>query len=271
MKNVFLSEWVKLRRPAILIGSAGAMSAFVLLANFAFFRAASSTLPADAGRGNARAALLATLAGPEATVRGLIGTTSLLGIIVLGVFASNVGNEYKLGTLRFLLVGESRRLVLLGGKLLALASMGAVAVAVATLTSVVSSVLFAGVFDVPTTEWFGGPGLTTILSTYANVTLACAGWGLIGAVLAIVLRAPTSAIVVGIAYLLVGEAIVSRAIVGSMLDVESAWFPGEVLRVFSAGGGPGSSYLRAALLVAVYGVALAGIGFGLFQRRDVLT
>ena len=145
---------------------------------------------------------------------------------MLGVFASNVGNEYKLGTLRFLLVGEPRRLVLMAGKFLALASLAAVAVGVAVVVGVISAVLFASLFGLSTAGWFGAAGFAAIASTYLNVTLACAVWGLIGAMLAIVLRAPTSAIVIGIVYLLVGEAIVSRAIVGSMIDAQSAWFPG---------------------------------------------
>lgn len=271
MKNVFLSEWVKLRRPSVLLGSSAAMSVFVLLANFGFIRAATSTNTRGPGGGAGRQALALALSGPHASVRGLVATTSLLGIIVLGVFASNVGNEYKLGTLRFLLAGEPRRLVLMAGKFLALASLAAVAVGFAVVVGVISAVLFASLFGLSTAGWFGAAGLAAIGSTYLNVALACTAWGLIGAMLAIVLRAPTSAIVIGIAYLLVGEAIVSRAIVGSVIDVQSAWFPGEVLQVFSAGGGNQSSYLRAALLAALYVVAFAGIGLGLFQRRDVVT
>ena len=271
MKNAFLSEWVKLRRPSILLGSAGAMAAFVALANFGFIRAASiRPNPARPGSAERFGALADLVASPAGAVRGLVATTTLIGLVVLGVFASNVGNEYKQGTLRFLLVGEPRRLRLLGGKLLALASLAMLASFAALVVGVVTGKLFAAMFGVSTSSWLTGEGLRVMASTYTNVALACIGWGLLGSLLAIVMRASTAAIITGVVYLMVGERLISQAILGSVVDLESAWFPGEVLGAFAAGGSLSSSYVRSALMVALYaGVMIAG-GFALFSKRDVL-
>ena len=251
MTRSFLSEWVKLKRLAIIGGSAAAMSAFVMLANFGLFRAAKFGRNRPGGGQVGRVVGL-QLASTTGAVRGLIGTTTLLGIVALVVFASNVGGEYRLGTLRFLLVGEPRRVRLLAGKLTALATLIAGCVAFALVVSVLSSLWFSSLFDVSRSKWFTGAGLQAMFSTYINVVIACVAWGLLGAVLALVLRASAAAIGIGIGYLLVGEAILARAIVGPLFDVKAAWFPGEVLRAFAAGGNASSSYVRAALIAAIY-------------------
>jgi hypothetical protein len=201
---------------------------------------------------------------------GVRGASSLLGIVALVLFASNIGGEYKQGTLRSLLAGEPRRLRLLGGKVVALSSLVAVAVAASVVAGLLAAFGFGALFGIDSSAWLSGDGLLAGLQAFVNVTIACIGWGVLGALLALLLRTSAAAIGIGVGYLLVGEALLSRAIVAPVFDVEAAWFPGEVLRIFASGGGPGSTYLRAALLAALYVTAFAAAGATAFARRDVV-
>ena len=274
MTRAFRSEWVKLARPALLLGTTAAMSAFVVLANFGMFRIASmQSRNGEFGqRGAQRGFNLATAVSfPDGWLVGLRSASMILAIVALVVFASNVGGEYKNGTLRFLLAGEPRRLHLLAGKVAALATLVLGAVLVTMFIALGTAYLFAAMFDLKTGPWVSGDGLKLALEAFVNFGLTSIAWGVIGAALAIVLRTSAAAIGVGVGYLLVGEAIISRAIVASVIDVESAWFPGEVLRVVASGGTPASSYVRAALLALLYVGAIAAGGATLFQRRDVVT
>jgi ABC-2 type transport system permease protein len=274
MTRAFRAEWVKLARPALLLGTTGAMAAFVVLANFGMFRIASmQSRNGEFGqRGAQRGFNLATAVSfPDGWLVGLRSASMILAVVSLVVFASNVGGEYKNGTLRFLLAGEPRRLHLLAGKVAALSTLVLGAVLVTMFVALGTAYLFAAMFGLATGPWLSGEGLKLALEAFFNVGLTSLAWGLIGAALAIVLRTSAAAIGTGVGYLLVGEAIISRAIVASLIDVESAWFPGEVLRVVASGGSPASSYLRAALLALLYVGCIAAGGAALFQRRDVVT
>lgn len=265
--NAFRSEWVKLSRPALLLGVTSSMLAAVLLATFGIFRIAS--VQRDRAPGGGRV-LASAVTSAEGWLMGVNGATSLIGIVALVLFASNIGGEYRQGTLRSLLAGEPRRLRLLAGKTAALASLVAAAVAVSLVAALLAALVFGGLFDIDSSRWLTGEGLMAGVRAFLNVTVACLGWGVLGGFLALVLRTSAAAIGIGVGYLLVGETLLSRAIVAPVFDVESAWFPGEVLRALAVGGGPASSYLRASALAALYVAAFAGAGAALFARRDVV-
>lgn len=266
--KAFRSEWVKLSRPGLLAGCIGPMVALVALATFGMMRVAS--LQVEGRRPNAGFARVLS-EGSGGWLVGLEAATSMLGVIALVTFASNIGGEYKNATLRSLLAIEPRRLQLLAGKLLALCSLTAAAVAIAIVVAGISSVGFGNAFGVETSSWLSGSGLAKAMPAYLNVTLACIGWGIVGGFLAITLRTSAAAIGIGIGYLVVGEPILARAVIAPVLDAQAAWFPGEVLRAFAMGGNGSSSYLRAALLALLYVGAFGAIAGALFRRRDVLT
>jgi len=274
MTRAFRSEWVKLARLSMVLGTTAAMAGFVALANFGMFRIAATQLrDGQFGQpGAQRGFNLATAVSfPDGWLVGLRSTSSVLAIVSLVVFASNVGGEHKQGTLRFLLAGEPRRLRLLAGKAAALSTLVLGAVFATMLVALATALLFGTMFDVKVGPWLSGEGLRSGAEAFVNVGATSLAWGLIGGTLAILLRASAAAIGVGVGYLLVGEMIISRAIVGAVLELESAWFPGEVLNVVAAGGTPTNSYARAALLAVLYVGAIAGAGAALFHRRDVLT
>jgi hypothetical protein len=275
----FRSEWVKLRRPALLYGTVGAMSAAVALATFGLFRVASLQASGGGafrgggpGRGPGAGRDLASLvAGHDGWLLGLSGATNLLGLVALVVFASNIGGEYKNGTLRFLLASEPRRLHLLGGKALALASLVAGSVGFSVLVALGCAFAFGSLFDIETSAWVSAASVGVAAKAFFNVSLACFGWGVLGGFLAVAMRTSAGAIGVGVGYLLIGETLLSRAVVAPVFNAEAAWFPGEVLAALAAGGSGASSYVRAALLALLYVGALAAGAAALFQRRDVVS
>lgn len=274
MIRAFRSEWVKLRRLSLISGTLGAMAFFVVVSNFFLFRIASLP-PAQGPQQNrgprgGREFLLSQVTGSGGAVRGFAGTAGIISLVVLIVFASNVGNEYKQGTLRFLLAGEPRRLRLLGGKILALASFAVVAVLGTLLIGVAAAFFFSSIFDVDNSRWWSATGLQEVASTYLNVAAAATCWGILGGGLAIALRTSTAAIGVGAVYLLLGEALLGLA-ARAVVDFGPVWFPGEALEALGSGGTPASSYVRAAMLAAGYlGAAALGAGAA-FARRDVVT
>ncbi len=105
----FTSEWTKLRRPTLLLGTflglAAAASLFVIL----LFTQASAT---------GGIVSLHQLAQPGGLVIGVARAAMLLGVVAFGIAAAQVASEYSLGTLRQLLVRQPRRAVLLAGKML---------------------------------------------------------------------------------------------------------------------------------------------------------
>jgi ABC-2 type transport system permease protein len=259
----------------MLLGTTAAMAGFVALANFGLLRiAAMQQRSGELGRpGMQRGGInMATAVGQaDGWLVGLRSTSTLLAVVALVVFASNVGGEYRNGTLRFLLAGEPRRLRLLGGKVVALSSLVLGAVLVTMAIGLVTAYGFSAMLDITPGPWMSGAGLVAGLQSFVNLGAAALAWGVIGGTLAIALRTSAAAIGIGVGYLLVGEAIISRAIVASVVDLGSAWFPGEVLRVVASGGSLANSYVRAVLLALLYVGAIAAAGATLFHRRDVVT
>jgi hypothetical protein len=92
------------------------------------------------------------------------------------------------------------------------------------------------------------------------------GWGLLGAVLALLLRSPAAALGVGLAYALPFELVVTSA-----WTAGQPWLPGQLLRTLAEDGSPAVAYGRAALVLTIYGTVAVVIAATLFARRSVKT
>jgi ABC-2 type transport system permease protein len=92
------------------------------------------------------------------------------GIVALALFASNLAGEFNKGTLRMLFVTEPHRLKVLAGKLLALSSFVAAAIA-ATLASASALALMASRVGVETAAWWTTDGLAAIGAAYITSRL----------------------------------------------------------------------------------------------------
>jgi ABC-type transport system involved in multi-copper enzyme maturation permease subunit len=187
-------------------------------------------------------------------------------VVTLAVWAISVASEYSQGTLRNLLVRQPRRLRLLAGKLLALASFTAGALVVAGVAATAVALLLAPTRGIPTSAWFSADGLAALCSGFANLLLATWGWGLLGALLALLLRSPAAAVGAGVAYALPFELVLTTAWASG-----ARWLPGQLLGTLADGGSAAVSYGRAAALLAVYGALVVAAAATLFTRRDVAT
>ncbi len=259
MMRAFWSEWLKIRRPAMILGGAGTMIGFAVLAIVLTL----NRLGGAAGRpgGELTAAGVAASDG-FAALMGV--STTFIGVIALAVCAVAVGVEYANGTLRNLLVRQPHRLRLLAGKLLALGSFIALAATLAYGAALATALLVVPGHGISTAAWFTTAGVQSLLTTAGNLLLATLAWGAIGAGLATVLRSTAVAITGGLAYVLVVENLLTAAWSGG-----AQWLPGQLIDTIARGGTTTVSYTSALGLVALY-LLVAGIIVGtLFQRRDV--
>jgi len=268
MFPAFLASWTKLRRPALLWGTYGALAVLsALITTLIFVNAGQTAITPRGGRGGPPgqgSSTLASLAQSSGLLTGLSSSVMLIGVVALCVAASQIAGEYTQGTLRTLLIRRPQRLQLLGGTWAALVTFMAGAVAVAAVASGVVALVAAQTKGIDTGAWFTGSGLTSSLQTLGESALAIAGYTTLGAALGSILRAPVVAVAVAIGWLLPIEGILS-----SVIDGSSRWLPGSLLTAI-ASGGTTTIALGAALVTAAAYLALAmGTAGVLFKRRDV--
>lgn len=207
---------------------------------------------------------LAAIISSGGFARELAGSATLVGVIVLAIFAFAFASEYSLGTLRNLLVRQPRRLRLMAGKLLALSTFSGAALVVAIGVALAVGLATAQARGLDTSAWLTGAGLRETLAAGGRLLLAALGWGVLGALLGLVLRSPASAIAGGVAYALPLEKLLTAA-----WSSGAGWLPGQLLQAVAEGGTSSVSLARAALLFAAYatlGLAAAAVAL---TRRDV--
>jgi hypothetical protein len=250
MVRAFRHELHKLTRPTMLLGSFGVMVALgVLGVVIGFSRAAS-------------AGALASLSQPDGFATSLQKATVLLGVVSLGMVATAVAQDWSTGMLRSMLVREPRRLRLLAGKLAADLGYTAVAVLAGLVVALLAALVVGPSQHIDTSQWLRS-GLGTTLSQLGLEALVALGFGALGAVLAMILRNPTAAVIVGVAWMLPVEGMLTR--IWSSLE---QWMPAHNLTVIADRGAGGS---MATALLAAGGLVAAGIAASatLFRRGDV--
>jgi ABC-type transport system involved in multi-copper enzyme maturation permease subunit len=209
---------------------------------------------------------MADLHSAHGLAQALGQSTTLLGVVALCLCGAALAGEFSTGTIRNLLVREPRRLRLLGGMTLGVLSFVAAITLVALSAATLVAIAIASGKGVNVSVWFGSAGLGELGRTTTNLLLSTLGFGLIGAVLGIVLRSPVAAIGAGVAYALPVEAILSATIRG--ID---RFLPGQLLQVVAAGGGHTLSYSTSVLTLAMYAAIGAAVAGYLFARRDVTS
>jgi len=110
--------------------------------------------------------------------------------------------------------------------------------------------------------WTDAPA--TILSGWANLSLALLAWGVVGFAIATVTRSSVVAIAGGIGYLMVFEGLLKLLAADA-----TTYLPGSVLSAVASGGTPDLAWGTAVALAAVYvviGIVVAAITF---IRRDI--
>jgi ABC-2 type transport system permease protein len=263
VSGAFVSEWIKLRRRAVLLWGVGGGMFFALLATVVTIERAVRT-PTIFNEGHGLRITFAQLEAPDGLVHGVVDVSTLIGIVALCLYAGSFASEYSQGTMRNLLVREPRRVALLSGKFLALTLFIGLAVVFEILLSSVVAEILAPARGISTAAWTSSAGLNDLGQATLHVFLASLGYGVIGTTLAMLLRSPGVAIGLGVAYILPVEAIV----VGVIWSNGDRWLPGQLLFALSHGGSSDASYHHALLTLAVYVVVLMAGTLALFSRRD---
>lgn len=107
MFPAFLASWTKLRRPALLWGTYGALAVLsALITTLIFVNAGETAVISHGGAGGGPpgqgTTTLASLAGSSGLLTGLSSSVMLIGVVALCVAASQIAGEYSQGTLRTL-------------------------------------------------------------------------------------------------------------------------------------------------------------------------
>jgi ABC-type transport system involved in multi-copper enzyme maturation permease subunit len=259
--QVFKAEWRKLRRPTLFIGTMLASAGLTGLVTSLLF------LLIDSPQGNSDRGNVITrevLALPSGLTIGFSNAAGLLGIVALCVFAAQTAQEYTYGTLRNLLVRQPRRLQLLLGKYVSMASFAIVMVTFAAAISMSIAFGLSGKAKVSTDAWVTSDALHEVAKTFGNVLLSVIAFGTVGMILGLLLRSPISAISLGVIWLLIVENILI-AVKASL----GKWMPGNLITTIATGGSSEVSYTHATSMVAIYLLVSTAIVITLFKRRDV--
>ena len=259
--RVFKSEWRKLRRPTLFLGTMLASAGLTGLVTSLLFLLIDSP-QGNSDRGNAISREILQL--PNGLTIGFSNAAGLLGIVALCVFAAQTAQEYTYGTLRNLLVRQPRRLQLLIGKYVSMASFAIVMVILAAVVSMSLAFGLSGKAKVETDAWVTSDALNEVAKTFGNVLLSVIAFGTVGMILGLLLRSPISAISLGVIWLLIVENILI-AVKGSL----GKWMPGNLMSTIAVGGTDDLSYMHSVTMVAIYLVVGTAIVAILFKRRDV--
>jgi ABC-2 type transport system permease protein len=261
MIKVFKSEWRKLRRPTLFVGTMLASAGLTGLVTSLLFLLIDSP-QGNSDRGNMISREILQL--PSGLSIGFSNAAGLLGIVALCVFAAQTAQEYTYGTLRNLLVRQPRRIQLLVGKYFSMASFAIVMVILAAIVSMSLAFGLSGRAKVETDAWVTSDALSDLANTFGNVLLSVIAFGTVGMILGLLLRSPISSISLGVIWLLIVENI--------LIAVKSSlgnWMPGSLMSTIAVGGTEDISYSHATSMVAIYLLISSGIVVILFKRRDV--
>ncbi|TMC49446.1 MAG: ABC transporter permease [Chloroflexi bacterium] len=254
MIRSFRSEWLKLRRPGVLLSALGGTVGFSVLGIVLGLR--------RIGRTGEFTALALSQHGGFITImsRG----SEFIGIVALGIAAFAVSSEFTHGTLRNLLVREPHRLRLLAGKSLALATLIAGTVALAYAVAFPVALAVAPGHGIDTSSWTSGAGIGSLLSGTGDMIITALGFGLLGVLLGMVFRSPAPAIIAGFAYTLPIEAL----LVGSLGSSRNVLFA-QQLDAIASGGTSQIAYGAALAVAAAWAVGAVIATGALFRWRDV--
>jgi len=254
------SELARLTRWSFLGSGVLTVAAITLLSTIAIFYGAAN---AGGEEGFGPAMMGAALSAASGSVVTVQGAASMLGIAVLAFAATAVASDYSTGFIRLLVQAEPRRWRLIVGKAVALAGLTIGAAALATVVGVAASYVMAALTEVSTATWT--PDLLGAMgTTFGNLALGLAVWGMIGFVIAVLTRSTAAAIAGGIGYVLVVE-----NLLGLLYQDLTPWLPGSVITAMVDGGNDTLSYSMALGLALFYILLGLVISLAEFQRRDI--
>ena len=264
MRRAFESELIKLRRRSMILGVIGPLVAFALVATIFAFSLADRAGRLQALFPNEVFLTKQALSSSNGLARMLGANATFGGMLVAAVFASSFASEYGWGTLRNLLVRHPRRISLLLGKFVALVDFMFIARAFEIVASAAAAFALAPSYDVSTAAWLTPEGLSSAAGATLNIMLSSLGWAALGTLVAIVVRVPSIAVGIILAYALPVENLLI-----SYWEDSGRWLPGQLIKAVAIGGSAQSPYQRSLVLILVYSLAALAASLWLFRKRDV--
>jgi hypothetical protein len=256
--NSFRAAWTMLIRPALVWPALAAVVVFTVMSiTFTFTTAAAP----GGSRLTDPPTVLADLAAPDALPQLIGRPIMVLGLVVLATSILHVTGQYSSGLIRVLFVRQPRRGVWLAGNWLVLATMAAAGSLMATVVSVVTSIVCSAAWGVDASAWVAGiPGA---LGAAANLALGMIAFALAGSVLAVWLRSAITALSVGLVYALFENMLTAVSPVGQGL------VPASAFTTVATSGLNGNAYLPSLVATAlILGALMLGTA-GLIRTRDV--
>lgn len=260
--TAFRSEWVKLTRRNFAAGAIGALIGFSVAITAVSILRANDTATRS---GPMAPVTLTDLAAPGGWLAGLSAAATFLGLVALAIFASNIAGEFTTGTIRAVLTIEPRRLRLLAGKTIALATFLAAGLAITSIVAAAISFPLAAREGLDTSAWTDSSALTEGLATYLDVLLSCIAWGVFGAMLAMLTKSPAIAIATGVGYFLLAE----QLLLNPLRPTTEEWLPASAMSALAEGGNASIGFGTALGLTAAYAVGAYLLTAVTFVRCDI--
>jgi ABC-2 type transport system permease protein len=242
MINAFRSELLKFRRKRFLLGCLGASAAVGILGSVVAFVSATDEVGPDGGLST-----LAKLARFDGLVSGISLLANLLGLVALVIGAFCMAQEFSVGTIRNLLIRQPHRASLLAGKLTAVATLITACAAISCVTAIGAAFALAPIKGVSTAAWVSAHGLAAVGKIVVRVFGAQLVFGSVGSFLAILFKAPTPAISIGLAWTMLIE-----VMMGAVSKPISKFLPGQLASSIVEGGNVNIG-LRFALIGGSFG------------------
>jgi ABC-type transport system involved in multi-copper enzyme maturation permease subunit len=194
--------------------------------------------------------------------------SGLGGAIAIILGALSLGSEYGWGTLKTIFTQGPGRVVILGGKIVALAGVLLAYTIGALVAGLVGSLLIAAIEGAS----LAPPGATSILGAVGAGWLILATWTALGLALAALLRGTALAIGVGLIYVLIVE-----NIVGGITTLVEALQPLARIFIGTNSNTLAASFVapgriptwQAALVLGFYAALFLAVAGLVLRRRDV--
>lgn len=263
--RTFLSQWVTLSRPRMLFGSLAAMIAAAVVATSIAVSTADTDSPTAAPPGS-RISTLADVESASGIVIGVGTAAGLIGAIALALAASIVAAEFSNGTIRSLLIREPRRTRLMIGRWVAIASLVAMAALAAVLASILVAFVAAGARGADTSLWTSSDGVRAAAEAFITVPASAVGYAALGVALGALLRSPSLAVGIGLAWVLPLENILATS-----WEAAGELLPGHLLNALAQGGTDEIALGVSVVGATVWAGGLAAAACAAFARRDVLS
>ena len=260
MIRAYRAELTKLARTKVVVATIAVSALFGIGGAALVLASATPAAEAEAGRGLS----LEQLAGAGGGTEVFRTAASFAGTFLFVVFVGVVAAEFSRGTIRTMLLRQPRRVRLLAGKLAALLSVAAAALAATEAITWLAARALAPGQGVATHAWTSLDGAGAAVTDFGAVLLWITGYGVLGTTVAVLLRSVPLALAVGVAWAGPFEHLVQNA-----WTPAGKLFPGLLLEAFVAGGTPDVTAVRALATVAVYATIAGVVASVVFARRDV--